>query len=126
MASHFFGTVPYLPELGLPEEDSVDFKDGLMETVRGEGGDVLDIALIDLPHVSNFTDLDALRIEPDAHVRKVTKVSDLGIPDAVILPGSKMSLMTSHTCNRPVLMSQSKNWLRTAKRRLSVYAAVIS
>ncbi len=84
----FFGTVPYLPELGLPEEDSVDFKDGLMETVRGEG-DVLDIALIDLPHVSNFTDLDALRIEPDAHVRKVTKVSDLGIPDAVILPGSK-------------------------------------
>lgn len=84
----FFGTVPYLRELGLPEEDSVDFKDGLLETVRGEG-DVLDIALIDLPHVSNFTDLDALRIESDAHVRKVTKVADLGTPDAVILPGSK-------------------------------------
>ncbi len=72
----FFGTVPYLRELGLPEEDSVDFKDGLLETVKG-AGNVLDIALIDLLHVSNFTDLDALRIEPDAHVRKVTKVADL-------------------------------------------------
>jgi cobyric acid synthase CobQ len=84
----FFGTVPFLPELGLPEEDSVDFKDGLLETAKNDG-EVLDIALIDLPHVSNFTDLDALRIEPDAHVRKVTRVAELGRPDAVILPGSK-------------------------------------
>lgn len=84
----FFGTVPYLRELGLPEEDSVDFKDGLLETEKGDG-DVLDIALIDLPHVSNFTDLDALRIEPDVHVRKVTRVDDLGQPDAIVLPGSK-------------------------------------
>ena len=84
----FLGVVPYLPHLGLPEEDSVDFKDGLLETDRPTG-DVLDIALIDLPHISNFTDFDALREAEDAHVRKVNRVSELGIPDVVILPGSK-------------------------------------
>ncbi len=84
----FLGVVPYLPQLGLPEEDSVDFKDGLLETTRPVG-DVLDIALVDLPHISNFTDFDALREAQDAHVRKVTRVVDLGTPDVVILPGSK-------------------------------------
>ncbi len=84
----FLGVVPYLSRLGLPEEDSVDFKDGLLETEK-PAGDVLDIALIDLPHISNFTDLDALRVEADAHVRKVTSLAELGRPDALILPGSK-------------------------------------
>ncbi|MBN2643947.1 cobyric acid synthase [Trichloromonas sp.] len=84
----FWGNVPYLANLGLPEEDSVDFKDGRLETQRGTAAD-LDIALIDLPHISNFTDVDALRLEPDVRVRKVTDVPTLGTPDAVILPGSK-------------------------------------
>ncbi len=84
----FFGVIPYLTKLGLPEEDSVDYKDGRLETLR-PAGEVLDIALIDLPHISNFTDFDALRIEDDVHLRKVTSVSELGRPDAIILPGSK-------------------------------------
>ncbi len=49
----------------------------------------VDIAIIDLPHISNFTDFDALRIEPDVRVRVVRQPSELGHPDAVILPGSK-------------------------------------
>ncbi|MDA3902268.1 MAG: cobyric acid synthase [Desulfuromusa sp.] len=84
----FLGTVPYLLNLGLPEEDSVDFKDGLIGTDKKEGK-VLDIALIDLPHISNFTDIDALRVETDVHVRRVCRVAELGQPDAVILPGTK-------------------------------------
>ena len=84
----FWGTVPYLHNLGLPEEDSVDFKDGLLDTDE-KGSDTLDIALIDLPHISNFTDVDALRAETDVHVRRVCQVADLGQPDAVILPGTK-------------------------------------
>lgn len=83
-----FGVVPYLRDLGLPEEDSVSFKD-LAETKARGHQDKLDIAVIDLPHISNFTDLDALRIEPDVDVRIVRKPELLGTPDAVILPGSK-------------------------------------
>ncbi len=84
----FFGVVPYLQNLGLPEEDSVDFKDGLLDSAT-KGDNCLDIALIDLPHISNFTDLDALRIETDVHIRRVCRVDDLGQPDAIILPGTK-------------------------------------
>lgn len=84
----FFGIVPYLQNLGLPEEDSVDFKAGLFDEEK-KNGNILDIALIDLPHISNFTDVDALRIEADVQVRRVCQVADLGQPDAIILPGTK-------------------------------------
>ena len=84
----FFGVIPYLQNLGLPEEDSVDFKNGLLDHEQ-KSGNCLDIALIDLPHISNFTDFDALRIEPDVNLRRVCKTEDLKYPDAIILPGSK-------------------------------------
>jgi adenosylcobyric acid synthase len=82
------GVVPFLRDLGLPEEDSVGFKAGTFDAGRA-GEDCVDIALIDLPHISNFTDFDALRIEPDVRLRRVDTASALGSPDAVILPGSK-------------------------------------
>ena len=82
------GVVPHLPKLGLPEEDSVTFKAEKSQGVS-PATDQVDIALIDLPHLSNFTDLDALRIEPDVTVRIVRSREELGCPDAVILPGSK-------------------------------------
>ncbi|HYW80704.1 MAG TPA: cobyric acid synthase, partial [Thermoguttaceae bacterium] len=85
------GIVPYVPNLGLPEEDSVEFKSGRSgESPRQ--ADIVDIAVVDLPHISNFTDLDALRIEPDVRVRLVRTADELGTPDAVILPGSKSVL----------------------------------
>lgn len=84
----FYGIVPYLPELGLPEEDSVDFKDGRFDHNSAAGAH-LDIALIDLPHISNFTDFDALRVEDDVVVRRVCCADELGSPDAIILPGTK-------------------------------------
>jgi cobyric acid synthase CobQ len=82
------GVVPYLHDLGLPEEDSVSFK-ALRSDDSELGADCVDIALIDLPHISNFTDFDALRIEPDVRLRIVRRPSELGQPDAVVLPGSK-------------------------------------
>jgi len=82
------GVVPYLPDLGLPEEDSVSFKNGNPGNRIPEGPHV-DIAVIDLPHISNFTDFDPFLIEPDVRLRVVRKAAELGKPDAVILPGSK-------------------------------------
>ena len=79
------GVVPYLANLGLPEEDSVTFKESRL---RGGGGDVL-IAAVDLPHISNFTDLDALGLEPDVKLRIARRPEDLEGADAVILPGSR-------------------------------------
>ena len=84
-----FGVVPYIHGLGLPEEDSVTFKGSLPEEKQG-AADRVRIALIDLPHISNFTDFDPLRLEPDVSLRVVRSVRDLDEhPDALILPGSK-------------------------------------
>ena len=83
-----FGVVPYLRDLGLPEEDSVGFKSGAPDRVRPEG-EAVEIAIIDLPHISNFTDFDAFRIEPDVCLNVVRSPADLNRPEALILPGSK-------------------------------------
>ncbi|MFH0789765.1 MAG: cobyric acid synthase [Pseudomonadota bacterium] len=86
-----WGVVPHIPELGLPEEDSVSFKDGLFDT-RASKEKGVEVAVIDLPHISNFTDFDPFRIEPDVHLRIIRSAEDLGHPDALILPGSKNTL----------------------------------
>ncbi len=82
------GVVPYLIDLGLPEEDSVGFKSGKWGNSVPEG-DYVDIAVVDLPHISNFTDFDPLLIETDVRLRIIRNAEDLGAPDAVILPGTK-------------------------------------
>lgn len=91
----FVGVVPWLPDLGLPEEDSVNFKLHVNTTTDARGDTPqapVDIVLLDLPHISNATDIDPLRIEPDVRVRVVSRVEVLGQPDAIILPGSKSTL----------------------------------
>jgi cobyric acid synthase CobQ len=85
------GVVPYFHDLGLPEEDSVSFKNRAFDdSVSSE--DAVEIAVVDLPHISNFTDFDAFRIEPDVRVKIVREAKDLNRPDAVILPGSKNTI----------------------------------
>ncbi|MDE6734654.1 MAG: cobyric acid synthase [Desulfovibrio sp.] len=92
----FFGVIPMIPGLRLPEEDSVSFKLGRspgMGTGReGAVRGLLDAALIDLPHISNVTDCDALRAEPGLRLRAVRRPEELGRPQLVILPGSRNSM----------------------------------
>ena len=91
----FWGVVPMLENLRLPEEDSVSFKQGLtpglvsgLHAGAPEAGQ-LDIVVPDLPHLSNATDLDALRDEPGVRLRIVRSAEHWGEPHAVILPGSR-------------------------------------
>ncbi len=82
------GVVPFIPDLGLPQEDSVEFKSGALDD-RGSSEQGVEIAVIDLPHISNFIDFDPLSIEPDVSLRIVRSAAELNQPDAVIIPGSK-------------------------------------
>ncbi|MFA6810055.1 MAG: cobyric acid synthase [Desulfoplanes sp.] len=90
----FFGVLPFLPDLGLPEEDSVTFKESGFEHQGGKDEHCLDIGCIDLPHISNFTDFDALALEPDVRMRLIRTHEDLRAkrPDCLIIPGSKSTL----------------------------------
>jgi adenosylcobyric acid synthase len=82
------GVVPHIQELGLPDEDSVSFKSG-WRAAKAQGGDGVEIAVLDLPHISNFTDFEPFIQEPDVRLKLVRRAEDLGQPAAVILPGSK-------------------------------------
>jgi len=82
------GVIPYLADLGLPEEDSVSFKKGIFNRER-EREDSVDIVVINLPHISNFTDIEPFLDEPDVNIRIVNQISEVGRPQAIILPGSK-------------------------------------
>ncbi len=83
------GVVPYIPNLNIEAEDS------LVLDLLPSGADAakeIDIAVIRYPRIANFTDLDPLAVEADCHVRYVTRSSELGEPDLIILPGSKNTL----------------------------------
>jgi cobyric acid synthase CobQ len=82
------GVVDYLKNHGLPEEDSVGFKTGLFDK-SPPTGDHVTIGLIDLPHISNFTDFEPFLAEPDVHLKIIRSPKDLLNPDAIIIPGSK-------------------------------------
>ncbi|MCZ8519378.1 MULTISPECIES: cobyric acid synthase [Paenibacillus] len=88
------GVIPYLPQLGLEDEDSASLERRLAEAARSQPAgklpaDTLDIAVLRLPRLSNFTDADPLAFEPDVRLRFVTSPEEFGQPDAVIVPGSK-------------------------------------
>ena len=78
------GVLPYMEKHGIDDEDSVV----LDEKSSKELAD-LDIAVVRLPKISNFTDFDALAREEDVSLRYVKSAQELGNPDLVILPGSK-------------------------------------
>ena len=81
------GVMPWLDEL-FPPEDSLDL---LERRGRKQAAD-LQIAVLKLPSLSNFSDLDPLEAEPTVQLRWVGPGDQLGSPDAVVIPGSKQTL----------------------------------
>jgi len=81
------GVMPWLNDL-FPPEDSLD----LLERRRHKPEADLEIAVLRLPSLSNFSDLDPLEAEPWVRLRWVRPGEPLGQPDAVLLPGSKRTL----------------------------------
>jgi len=88
------GVLPHLPMLDIEDEDSLslDSKRSASSAMPPKKAE-LDIAVIRFPRISNFTDIDPLELEPDVAIRYVTGPSDWGNPDAIILPGSKNTLL---------------------------------
>lgn len=82
------GVIPYA-QLNIEDEDSVALSQvSRMYNTQKE----LDIAVIGLAKMSNFTDFKSLESEPDVSVRYVFPNDQLGSPDILILPGSKNTL----------------------------------
>ena len=81
------GVIPWM-KIDIDDEDSLAPR--LEKTAAA--GRPLDIAVIRLPHVSNFTDFSPLEEHPAVGVRYVNRVEQLGRPDLIILPGTKNTM----------------------------------
>lgn len=85
------GIIPWLRDINIPDEDSVEFKKSV-----GKGSydseKAINIALIDLPHISNFTDFDAFDIEEDVNLAVIDNPENLEEFDWIIIPGSKNTI----------------------------------
>lgn len=80
----FFGVIPMLENLLIPEEDSMG-----STLPRHDSSQCLDIAIINLPAISNTSDRDPLVAEKHIRCRLVHTPQELGSPHVVILPGSR-------------------------------------
>ena len=83
------GVVPYM-QLDLDDEDSLSPQ--LEQTNRPSAGKPVEIAVIRLPHLSNFTDFNVFLRIPEVDLRYVSRPGALGDPDMVILPGTKNTI----------------------------------
>jgi adenosylcobyric acid synthase len=80
------GVVPFLRDLMLDQEDSLDRE----ESRQGEfSAERINIAVVLLPHMSNFTDFNVLEAEGDVALKYVAAPTALDGADIVIIPGSK-------------------------------------
>ncbi|WP_321972763.1 cobyric acid synthase [Paratractidigestivibacter sp.] len=81
------GVVPMM-HMDLDDEDSLSSR----LAARGQGAGTLDVAVIRLPRLSNFTDFNELDRHPLVGVRYVREAAELGRPDLVIIPGTKSTM----------------------------------
>ncbi|MBC8569305.1 cobyric acid synthase [Zongyangia hominis] len=79
------GVLPYL-RLDLDDEDS------LSDRLDAREKALIDVAVLRLPRISNFTDFNGLSRLPGVGVRYVASPAGLGCPDLIILPGTKNTM----------------------------------
>jgi adenosylcobyric acid synthase len=84
------GVLPYADDLWLDVEDSLALEGRRAETPTT--GDTLDVAVVRLRWMSNFTDADALAAEPGVRVRFTTSPADVERADLVVVPGTKATV----------------------------------
>ncbi len=85
------GVVPYLDRTWLDAEDAVA-TERAHNGQPGAAGDELRVAVIRLPHISNFTDVDALALEPGVRVWFAASPAGLADADLIVVPGTKATV----------------------------------
>ena len=81
------GVMPYF-ELDIEDEDGVTDKFKKIANKKG----MIDVSVIKLKHISNFTDIDALAAHQDVNIKYVTSFHEIGDEDLIVIPGSKNTI----------------------------------
>ena len=82
------GVIPYFKDIHIEEEDSVALAQKSWQLEQGK----VNVSVVMLKHLSNYTDFDALERDPRIHLFYTNNVDDISKADIIILPGSKSTL----------------------------------
>ena len=82
------GVIPYFKDIHIEEEDSVALAQKSWQLEQGK----VNVAVVMLKHLSNYTDFDTLERDPRIHLFYTNNVDDISKADIIILPGSKSTL----------------------------------
>ena len=82
------GVLPYLKDIHIEEEDSVSLERKNMEAQAGK----VNVAVIMLRHLSNFTDFDVLEQDSRVHLFYTNNTEEIKKADILILPGTKSTI----------------------------------
>ena len=83
------GVVPMFSGIYVEEEDGVALDNSVQEAATADN---VDIVVIRLPRISNFTDFDPLATEESVNLRYINEGEPIGKTDVIILPGTKNTL----------------------------------
>ncbi len=82
------GVVPYYKDIHIEEEDSVMLQTKNLQAAQGK----VNIAVVLLRHLSNFTDFNALERDPRVHLFYTNNTDEIKKADIVLIPGSKNTI----------------------------------
>ena len=82
------GVIPYYKDIFIDEEDSVSLEKKRKQLAEGK----VNIAVILLRHLSNYTDFNTLERDPRVNLFYTNNTSDISQADIIILPGTKSTL----------------------------------
>ncbi len=82
------GVIPYYKDIFIEEEDSVSLEKKRKQLAEGK----VNIAVVLLRHISNYTDFDTLERDPRVNLFYTNNTQDISQADIIILPGTKSTL----------------------------------
>jgi adenosylcobyric acid synthase len=100
------GVIPWI-EQSFPAEDSLSLFDSRSTNSTGD----INISVIRLPRISNFTDFDPLEAEPTVSVKYINPRQSIGHPDALIIPGSKTTIADLIVLHKTGMAEEIKNYV---------------
>ncbi len=100
------GVIPWI-EQSFPAEDSLSLFDSRPANSTGD----INISVIRLPRISNFTDFDPLEAEPTVSVKYINPRQSIGHPDALIIPGSKTTIADLIVLHKTGMAEEIKNYV---------------
>lgn len=82
------GVIPMFKDIVIEEEDSVELEQKLRTSVQGK----INVAVVLLRHISNFTDFNVLERDERVNLFYTNNITDIEKADIIILPGTKATL----------------------------------